>query len=104
MRRHFPLGSPQWGIVHEREGVASGNDVGNVVDRTFRVYSAFLVQQIVDCLTVEEDYEVSRTHFQGEYPTILLTPFFESVQRAKSAFQLPISNSGEDQRTFYTCP
>ncbi len=80
MNCHLAFGSPQGRTVHKGKAVAAGHQRGNIALRPFRIDQAFLVQEIVDGLAVEQDDDGAAPKLEREDSTICLTPFFESIE------------------------
>jgi hypothetical protein len=58
--------------------------VGDVVERSIRVNTAFLVQEVVDGSPIAQDDNICGTYLQGEDGSVLISPFFKSDKRSVS--------------------
>ena len=80
---HRALFSPRWGLSLQRKMVSMRDVIRDIIDRSVRVYTAFLIDELIGRLAVRDDYHIRGTDSEGKYRAVLVGPYFKSVWEQK---------------------
>lgn len=76
------------------------DEIRHIVDRSVRVYTAFLIDELIGRLAVRDDYHVRRTDSEREYRAVLISPSFESV--LEQILEIDMGECGKGSRQDWT--